>query len=240
MAGWVDRQFIIDGETIDVGYNFGYTKSKSKFSLVADEILGIPLPKPETPRALFELVSDDQWEWNEIEFGNVELCLGMEERQLDDVSAGMGVPYPRRVVSKLFEEYLAIIERTQDRVDKELAIGIPYADSNDVAEDDPRRHNLESTVVVGELFRRESEKWTVETAHLSNLVEKCTHPSYQRIIGMGAPVLPHIFERLKRQPQHWFWALQAITGECPVLSSEAGNFERMTSAWLRWATDHGY
>ena len=131
-------------------------------------------------------------------------------------------------------------EITQYGVDKDLAIGIPYADSN-AAEDDPRRpHNLESTVVVGELFRRESEKWTVETAHLSNLVEKCTHPSYQRIIGMGAPVLPHIFERLKRQPEHWFWALQAITGECPVHSSEAGNFERMTSAWLRWATDHGY
>jgi hypothetical protein len=47
------------------------------------------------------------------------------------------------------------------------------------------------------------------------------HPAYQRIIEMGQPVMPLIFRELEREPDHWFWALQSITGENPVkLESE--------------------
>ena len=34
---------------------------------------------------------------------------------------------------------------------------------------------------------------------------------YQRIIGMGLPVVPLILEELEREPDQWFWALEAIT-----------------------------
>ena len=30
---------------------------------------------------------------------------------------------------------------------------------------------------------------------------------------MGKQALPLIFEELRRKPNHWFWALNAITGQ---------------------------
>ena len=39
---------------------------------------------------------------------------------------------------------------------------------------------------------------------------------YQRIIGLGMPVVPLILEELNREPNQWFWALEAITGQNPV------------------------
>ncbi|WP_333155627.1 hypothetical protein [Microcoleus sp. SVA1_A1] len=34
---------------------------------------------------------------------------------------------------------------------------------------------------------------------------------YQRIIGMGQPVVPLIFRDLEQKSDYWFWALRAIT-----------------------------
>ncbi len=36
---------------------------------------------------------------------------------------------------------------------------------------------------------------------------------YQRIIGIGWPVVPLILDELQREPDQWFWALEAITDE---------------------------
>ena len=66
------------------------------------------------------------------------------------------------------------------------------------------------------------------------------HPAYQRIIGMGSEVLPLILRRLSRKPDHWFWALEAITGENPVPESSQGRLGEMAEAWLDWARSHGY
>ena len=38
---------------------------------------------------------------------------------------------------------------------------------------------------------------------------------YQRIIGLGLPVVPLILEELNREPNQWFWALEAITEQKP-------------------------
>jgi hypothetical protein len=38
-----------------------------------------------------------------------------------------------------------------------------------------------------------------------------THPAYQQIIGLGKEALPLLFGELRRAPDHWFWALRAIT-----------------------------
>ncbi len=65
------------------------------------------------------------------------------------------------------------------------------------------------------------------------------HPAYQQIIGMGDRALPLIFKDLRREPDHWFWALQAITGENPVSEQNAGDLEAMTGDWLVWASTHG-
>lgn len=82
-------------------------------------------------------------------------------------------------------------------------------------------------------FVRLMEEWREQTAPLSSVTEIVLHPAYQRIIGMGRTVVPLILAELARQPDHWFWALRAITGENPVAPEDAGDVLRMRRAWLR-------
>jgi len=66
------------------------------------------------------------------------------------------------------------------------------------------------------------------------------HPAYQQIIGIGDAVVPLILQELKCAPDHWFWALNAITGVDPVPESGRGVMNEMVKAWLDWGTEHGY
>jgi len=65
-------------------------------------------------------------------------------------------------------------------------------------------------------------------------------PSYQRIIGMGLAAVPLLLEELSREPDHWFWALEAITEENPVPREAAGNVPLMAKAWVEWGKQHGF
>src|SRR2546427_853631 len=68
------------------------------------------------------------------------------------------------------------------------------------------------------LFHKLAEQWRKETAHLSLVIKKVTHPAYQRIIGLGLDAVPLILCELQRRPSNWFWALKAITGVDPAQS----------------------
>lgn len=83
-------------------------------------------------------------------------------------------------------------------------------------------------------FQRLAKIWKEETAHLSSVTEMAKHSAYQEIIAMGWPVVPLILQELRKEPDHWFWALAEITGENPVPAEDAGNLEKMTHAWLAW------
>ena len=82
------------------------------------------------------------------------------------------------------------------------------------------------------------ERWQRErgpTSSISNIV-KCD--SYQQIINMGKRVLPLILTRLEQEgnnPDHWFIALESITGENPIPENAYGNMLKMAKAWLSWA-----
>ena len=64
--------------------------------------------------------------------------------------------------------------------------------------------------------------------------------SYQEIIGMGSVVVPFILEDLKEEPNHWFWALRAITGVDPIKIKHRGNIDLMTKDWLEWGKVNGF
>lgn len=66
------------------------------------------------------------------------------------------------------------------------------------------------------------------------------HPAYQQIIGMGPVAIPLLLRELQKSPDHWFWALKAITDVDPVPASERGRQKQMAAAWLRWGKEHGY
>jgi hypothetical protein len=90
-----------------------------------------------------------------------------------------------------------------------------------------------------EKFQALAETWRREVQFLSSVTEMVLHSAYQRIIGMGAAVVPHLLRELERRPDHWFWALTAITGADPVKPEDRGKLRKMTDAWLRWGKEQG-
>jgi len=97
-----------------------------------------------------------------------------------------------------------------------------------------KQFNIESE------FRELTKKWKSERGATSFSTKICTHPAYQRIIGLGLPVVPLILAELQRELDHWFWALTAITGEDPVLPESRGRVTDMANQWLKWGREHGY
>lgn len=87
-------------------------------------------------------------------------------------------------------------------------------------------------------FRRLAEQWRRETEHVSSLKQACLHPAYQRIIGLGPAVVPALLRELEHTPDHWFWALKAITDEDPAQAEDS--FEGARRAWLQWGRTKGY
>lgn len=89
-------------------------------------------------------------------------------------------------------------------------------------------------------FTELAERWRQETAVMSSATMMAMHPAYQRIIGMGERAVPLILRELEREPDHWFWALGAITGENPVPPEDAGDVEKMAEAWIDFGRRRGY
>lgn len=82
------------------------------------------------------------------------------------------------------------------------------------------------------------EKWLRETAHVSSVKKASLHPAYQRIIGMGREAIPFLLRELQHKPDHWFWALNAVTGEDAAQAEDT--FDGAVRAWLDWGHRNGY
>jgi len=91
-----------------------------------------------------------------------------------------------------------------------------------------------------ERFRRLAVEWKELSRYLSNTGQMAMLRPYQRIIGMGLPVVPLILEELRREPDQWFWALEAITEQNPVPPEAAGQVRLMAQAWVEWGKQHGF
>lgn len=87
---------------------------------------------------------------------------------------------------------------------------------------------------VRDRFEQLRDNWKSKTRHLSNVAQISLEFSYQKIIGMGPEVVPLILAELEKEPDHWFWALEAITGENPVGDDIAGNMEASARVWVEW------
>ncbi|HSW09711.1 MAG TPA: hypothetical protein VLK32_02285 [Bacillota bacterium] len=88
-------------------------------------------------------------------------------------------------------------------------------------------------------FKSLAAVWRRECAHLSSIRDMVLHPAYQQIIGMGKDALPLLIRELDRNPDHWFWALRAITGEDPVRPEHRGDVRLMAQDWVDWARKRG-
>ena len=88
-------------------------------------------------------------------------------------------------------------------------------------------------------FQRLADEWKKRSRHLSNTTQMAMLPPYQRIIGMGWDAVPFILAELQREPDQWFWALEAITEEDPVPPEAAGKVRLMAQAWVDWGRHRG-
>jgi len=92
------------------------------------------------------------------------------------------------------------------------------------------------------LFRTHADRWKMETQHSSSVTKMLAHPSYLRIIGLsrystGTEIERLLLEELEREPDHWFPALAAVTGEDPVQPGD--DFDQAVHAWLEWGRRKG-
>jgi hypothetical protein len=100
----------------------------------------------------------------------------------------------------------------------------------------------EAPPTLEQLFREQVEIWKDQTSHLSSITKAIAHPSYLRIIGLAKQSTGHEIERLllhelEAEPDHWFAALSAITGEDPVKPED--DFDEAVGAWLNWGRKKG-
>lgn len=98
------------------------------------------------------------------------------------------------------------------------------------------------TNTIDRLFRENADRWKEETAHLSSVTKMLAHPSYLRIVGLAKDSINHELERLllrelENEPDYWFDALTAITGENPVHPQY--DFDESVNAWLEWGRRKG-
>jgi len=96
-----------------------------------------------------------------------------------------------------------------------------------------------SRAPIATRFADLAETWKEERGPSSSLTEIVLQPAYQRIIGLGPRVVPSILAEMSVSPDHWFWALTAITGSNPIPEEAAGDLTAMTNAWLDWGKQEG-
>jgi hypothetical protein len=87
-------------------------------------------------------------------------------------------------------------------------------------------------------FRALRDNWYTERGVTSSITVMVMCPAYLAIIGMGERAVPLILQQLRQEsddPDHWFIALEAITGVNPVRPEAFGDTVAMAEAWFRWA-----
>jgi len=126
--------------------------------------------------------------------------------------------------------------KTAEPVLRLLICGREMGFSTSLTETESTHWSMDTT----ERFHELAKSWRKDTRHLSSIQDMVLHPAYQQIIGMGPTVVPLIIKELQNSPDHWFWALRAITGEDPVPPSHRGNVRKIAHDWVRWYGKRGF
>lgn len=89
-----------------------------------------------------------------------------------------------------------------------------------------------------DIFRTLVSEWKEHTWSVSSIKKRISHPAFMKIIGLGPPAVPLILEELRREPDYWSYALEAITREDPAPRAE--NLQQLRDAWLAWGQARAY
>jgi hypothetical protein len=84
------------------------------------------------------------------------------------------------------------------------------------------------------------EKWESETLFVSNGSLIISNSAYKNIINIGGMAIPWIFREMKKNDNHWFYALEKITGKNPIKNENIGIISKMKDDWLNWGENNNY
>jgi len=135
------------------------------------------------------------------------------------------------------------LTRTSLTVDYGLSVGPDYHTIIRQWQEAVEHYTLPSTrqpQSLEQTFHELVTTWRQETRFTSSVTDMAMHRSYQRIIGLGPAAVPLLLRELGRHPDHWFWALHAITGVDPTTPEQKGKVQEMARAWLDWGQEAGY
>ena len=135
------------------------------------------------------------------------------------------------------------LSRTSLAVDDGLGVGPDYHTIIRQWQEAVEHYQLPATrqpQSLEQTFQELVTTWRQETLFTSSVTDMAMHSSYQRIIGLGPAAVPLLLRELERNPDHWFWALHAITGVDPTMPEQKGNVQEMAKAWLDWGRAAGY
>ena len=71
-------------------------------------------------------------------------------------------------------------------------------------------------ITLKENFEHHKSIWKKETSFSSNISDIVDNKSYLSIIDLGNDVVPLIIKDLMINYDHWFYALEILTGQNPV------------------------
>ena len=83
-------------------------------------------------------------------------------------------------------------------------------------------------------------KWKEEILFVSSGSKIISNSAYRDIIDFGPIAVPWIIRELKKNNDHWFYALEKITGENPIKEENIGRVEEMRNDWIDWASNNDY
>ena len=130
---------------------------------------------------------------------------------------------------------IGVTQKTAWFMDHRIRLALGMAPIDKLSGEVERRDDGQSALEKS--FRAQVEIWKDETGHLSSITKALAHSSYLRIIGLARYSADHEIERLllrelEAEPDHWFAALSAVTGQDPVKPEH--DFDEAVAAWLEW------
>ncbi len=124
----------------------------------------------------------------------------------------------------------------QAKTNQRVEVLVTIADDSLVASG--KTNGFANAISLEVRFQQLAEQWKKETKYISSLSKMALHPAYQKIIGLGQPAVALILAELQKNPDHWLWALHAITGEDPAQPN--ATFQEAVEAWIEWGRSKGY
>lgn len=89
-------------------------------------------------------------------------------------------------------------------------------------------------------FIKLRDQWKNETMFSSSGTEIISNGAYKKIIKIGVGAISWIIRDLDKTNDHWFYALEKITGNNPIKEENVGAVEKMKTDWVEWAIKHNY